>query len=119
MQPRVSQAMNDRLLSNFTREEVKKALHHIGDLKAPGPDGMPALFFKEFWDAIGEKVVNEVLRFLNGGDMPQGWNETDIILIPKVKQPTSLKDLRLINLCNVLYKLISKVLANRLKSILP
>jgi hypothetical protein len=48
---------------------------------------------------------------LNGAAMPTGWNDTTVVLIPKVKDPKSLKELRLISLCNVLYKIISKVLA--------
>ena len=51
--------------------------------------------------------------------MPTGWNETTIVLIPKVSQPEHVKDLRPISLCNVLYKIISKVLSNRLKKVLP
>jgi len=91
----------------------------IGDLKAPGPDGMPAVFYKQFWDVIGEKVTKEVLDVLNGGLIPEGWNETTIVLIPKVKNPDKLKDLRPISLCNVIYKIMSKALAKRLKQILP
>jgi hypothetical protein len=52
---------------------------------------------------------------LQGGNIPEGWNETVVVLIPKVQNPESMKDLRPISLCNVVYKLISKVLANRLK----
>jgi len=51
--------------------------------------------------------------------MPSQLNHTVISLIPKVKQPESMKDLRPMSLCNVTYMLISKVVANRLKSILP
>jgi hypothetical protein len=111
--------MNLALLKEFTEREVKEALDSIGDLKAPGPDGMPSVFYKRFWEFVGEKVTNEVLQVLNGGQIPEGWNETAVVLIPKVKHPECLKDLRPISLCNVLYKIVSKVLANRLKKILP
>jgi hypothetical protein len=56
------------LINPFSVEEVKEALESIGDLKAPGPDGMPAVFYKKFWHIVGEKIQQEVIRVLNGGD---------------------------------------------------
>jgi hypothetical protein len=116
--PRVTHDMNSSLTKDFTEEEVKTALNSIGDLKAPGMDGMPAVFYKKNWEIVGNKVTKEVLRVLQGGEMPSSWNETCVVLIPKVKNPEKLQDLRPISLCNVLYKIVSKVLANRLKLIL-
>jgi hypothetical protein len=83
---RVTPEMNDMLLREFTREEVKDALNCIGDLKAPGPDGMPAIFYKWFWDIIGDRVTDEVLQVLCADDLPAEWNETNVALIPKVKK---------------------------------
>uniref|UniRef100_A0A8I6XE37 Reverse transcriptase domain-containing protein n=1 Tax=Hordeum vulgare subsp. vulgare TaxID=112509 RepID=A0A8I6XE37_HORVV len=111
--------MNNALLADYTREEVKAALDHIGDLKAPGPDGMLAIVFKRHWHFMGGEIVEEVLKVLHGGDFPEGSNNTIVVLIPEVKNPKRIKDLRPISLCNVLYKLVSKVIANRLKIILP
>ena len=118
IQPRVSEQMNDDLRAEYTRDEIKDALDSMGDLKAPGVDGMPAVFYKKFWGTVGDKVVEEVLHTLQGGGMSEGWNETLVVLIPKVKNPERLKDPPPISLCNVVYKLISEVLANRLKKIL-
>ncbi|WVZ62142.1 hypothetical protein U9M48_011922 [Paspalum notatum var. saurae] len=115
----VTREMNNFLLAPYSGEEVWKALESIGDLKAPGVDGIPAIFYKRFWGLIGERVKLEVLKVLNGGEMPPGWNDTIIVLIPKTDRPERLKDLRPISLCTVLYKLISKVMANRLKVVLP
>jgi hypothetical protein len=117
--PRVTNEMNELLVREFSAEEVKAALDCIGDLKAPGLDGLPAVFYKSYWDIIGDRVTTEVLQVLNGGDIPPNWNETCVVLIPKVKNPERMRDLRPISLCNVIYKLVSKVLANRLKLILP
>lgn len=117
--PRVTQDMNHMLTQEYTDEEIKRALDDIGDMKAPGADGMPSLFYKQFWSIVGEDLIKEVRGFLEGGPMPEGWNETVVVLIPKVPQPERIKDLRPISLCNVVYKIASKVLANRLKQILP
>jgi len=119
VEAKVTEPMNDSLLKDFTADEVRRALVNIGDLKAPGPDGMLAIFYKKFWDIIGDQIVMEVLGVLNGGPVPSEWNETTIVLIPKVNRPEQVKDLRPISLYNVLYKIVSKVLANRLKQILP
>lgn len=115
---KVSEEANRTLCKEVTSEEIKEALDGIGDLKAPGSDGMPALFYKQFWHIVGDDIIREVKAFLEGGDMPSGWNETVVVLIPKVQCPEKLKDLRPISLCTVVYKIISKVLSNRLKTIL-
>lgn len=86
VQPYVTPAMNELLSMEFTTEEVKKALDAIRDMEALGPDGMPALFFKEYWDVVGSKLTEEVLQVLNGHPMHAGWNETVISLIPKTEK---------------------------------
>ena len=91
----------------------------MAPLKAPGPDGMPPIFFQYYWDSIGDDVSCAVLCCLNSSIIPASLNQTFITLIPKSKSPEKVFEFRPIALCNILYKLISKVLANRLKSLLP
>ena len=79
---------------------------------------MPAVFYKRFWDLVGEKVQAEILVVLNGGQIPKGWNETVIVLMPKVRNPSRLKELRPISLCNVVIKIVTKVIACILKEVL-
>ena len=79
---------------------------------------MNALFYQKFWHIVGDDV-SVVLDFLNNGTTLPGINYTHIVLIPKVKLPGRMTDYRLISLYNVIYKIISKVLANRLELILP
>ena len=116
--PVVTPEMNSYLGKPFTMEEITAPLVSMGDLKAPGPDGMPVVFYKRFWDLVGEKVQTEILEVLNGGQIPKGWSETVIVLIPKVRNPSRLKELRPISLCNVVIKVVTKVIACRLKEVL-
>lgn len=116
---RVDGTMTEELLCPYQREEVLLALKEMHPSKSPGPDGLPAMFYQKFWDLVGDETCNMVLNYLNGGSMPDDLNHTYVVLIPKVRKPVDMKDLRPISLCNVSYKLISKVLENRLKRILP
>ena len=115
----VTDDMQEFLSTEFTAEEVKVALFQMGPTKSPGLDGMNALFYQKFWHVVGESIVIAVLDFLNNGNMLPNINHTNIVLIPKVKNPKRMSEFRPRSLCNVIYKIISKVLANRLKQILP
>ncbi|GLU03182.1 hypothetical protein SLE2022_203970 [Rubroshorea leprosula] len=102
-----------------TVKEVLSALKQIHSSKAPGLDGMNVSFFKHYWPIIGDDITKAVLEFLNEGIMTKGVNRTHIVLIPKTKNPNAMKDFRPISLCNVICKLISKILTNHLKPLLP
>jgi hypothetical protein len=68
---------------------------------------------------LGNDLVDEVLQAINSATIPVSWNETTIVMIPKVDNPERVAQFRPISLCNVVYKVISKVLSNRLRVILP
>lgn len=107
------------LLAGFTNLEVKNALEQMDPLKVRGPDGFTANFYQQNWEIVGPKVCEAVLNFLNCAKMEVSVNCTNIVLIPKTKNPSIVSEFRPISLCNVYYKLISKVLANHLKKLLP
>lgn len=104
--PRVTTQMNDALMAPFTEEDVRRAVFSIGDFKAPGPDGLHAAFYKRFWSMLKDDLVKEVLEAINSRKIPEGWNSTTIVLIPKVENPTNVTQFRPISLCNVVYKII-------------
>ena len=79
---------------------------------------MSPIFYKSFWHIMGHDVTSVVLNALNTGVVPEFLNSTFISLIPKIKHPKKVSDYRPISLCNVVYKLISKVLVNQLKKFL-
>lgn len=86
--------------------------------KSPGPDGFAPCFYQAFWDLIGDDVVEAIRDFFVSERSMKTVNITFVALIPKVEVPQTMGHLRPISLCNVVYKIGSKVLANRLKHLL-
>lgn len=115
----VTKDMNRQLLAEFMESEVKVALKQMAPLKSLGPDGMPPLLYQHCWDLVGKDITTSILSFLNLATLPEHLNHTFITLIPNIKNLALVLEFCPINLCNVLYKIFSKVLANKLKKILP
>jgi hypothetical protein len=119
MDARVTEEMNAMLTRPFVAAEVDFALHQMHPLKSPGPDGFSACFYQNSWHTVQREVCHAVLDFLSCDVFDEEINATNIALISKVSNPTRITEFRPISLCNVIYKLIAKVLANRLKKVLP
>ena len=107
------------LEKNLLDDEIKNALFQMGALKAPGPDGVHALFFQIQWPMVGKQICNFIQGVFNGDPTPPDLNNTLIVPIPKGEKPELIMQFRPISLCNVLQKLISKVVVNHLKNIMP
>lgn len=114
----ITDADNESLVKPFVMEEFSHALSEMHKDKALGPDGMNPGFYKRFWHLCGEEVFHASQSWLQQEYFPSYLNDTNIVLIPKKHNPASMKDLCPISLCNVVYKILSKVLANRLKPLL-
>jgi hypothetical protein len=91
----------------------------MAPLKAPGPNGFPTSFFQQNWATIHQEVCTALFYFFETCRLDASINKTLIAFIPKKASPENITNFRPISLCNVIYKLISKVLAKRLKSVLP
>lgn len=106
------------LAKQITKEEVGIALRSMGLYKAPSKDGFHAIFLKKYWDMVGDDVWRLVYSAFKNGSFNQDIVETLVVLILENEKPTTFKQFRPISFCNVVYKLITKVLVNRLRPFL-
>lgn len=102
-----------------TKDETRSALFDMALLKSPGADGLQAFFFQSQWDIVGDSVFLEVQKAFEGRQLDPTFSKTLIALIPKVTHPHNLKDFRPISLCTTMYKLVTKIVAGRLKTVMP
>jgi len=107
------------LIAKISEEEVREAVWQCEGSKSPGPDVFNFNFIKGSWETIKQDILQVVESFEASGKFPKGCNCSFIALVLKVKDPMSLDEYRPISLVGAIYKIISKVLANRMKSVLP
>jgi len=117
--PQVTHLEGERLIRKLDVKELEHVVLHANVDKAPGPDGFNAKFFKVAWEVIKKDMVKAVESCINNGRMLKQWNYTSITLIAKKRAPETVEDYRPIALCNMVYRFTSKILANRLKEVLP
>ena len=107
-----------KLEEMFTEEEVLATVSGLNDDKAPGPDGFPIAFWSFSWDFVKYEVMGFFKDFFQNDQFVKSLNATFLVLVPKGSTVEDLKDLRPISLVGSLYKILSKVLANRIKSVM-
>lgn len=110
---------NELLLHLIMQQEVDTAMQQLKEGKAPGPDRFTTTFFHSFWDLIKEEVWQVVEELRTEHWLLPSLNSTFMALIPKEEITRTPDKFRPISLCNVIYKVITKVISNRLKPFLP
>ncbi|GAU41508.1 hypothetical protein TSUD_302460 [Trifolium subterraneum] len=116
--PTIDEDGRNSLSKPVTKEEVTAALNSMKPYKAPGPDGFQCIFFKQYWHLVGDDIFDLVKTAFHTGYFDPTISDTLISLIPKIDSPTTYRDFRPISLCNIVYKIITKVLVHRLRPIL-
>ncbi|KAK3226028.1 hypothetical protein Dsin_005890 [Dipteronia sinensis] len=115
----ISNDQADFIGRDITNDEIREVCFSFHPNKAPGPDGFNAHFFKITWDIVGEDVISDVQEFFRSSLLLMELNAIILAIIPKVPNPSKMKDFRPISCCNTLHKIIAKIIANRIKHCLP
>ncbi|GKA87002.1 RNA-directed DNA polymerase, eukaryota [Tanacetum coccineum] len=115
---RLSSDQVDELDRAVSRDEIRRAVWNCGENKSPGPDGYTFEFFRKYWSLVGADFCDAVDYFFKSGTFPRGCNSSFIALIPKVNDAKFVNDFRPISLIGCVYKVITKVLANRLATVI-
>lgn len=118
IEERISTNKNCSLNEDFTMKEVEAAIFSMHLDKNPGLNSMNPVFFRHFWNIIGNDVSQACLNILHSRSILAHFYDT-LVLIPKKKVPETMNDIHPISLYNVMMKTITKMLANRLKLLLP
>lgn len=117
--PKITEIHIGILQMQVTKEKVRQAIFSIPNDKSPSLDGYNSFFFKKNWDILGDEVCSAIMEFFSTRKLLKEINVTSITLIPKVSCPKGVGDYRPIACCSVLYKCLTKIIANRLNSVLP
>jgi exonuclease III len=115
----INEETNRNLLKEVSQQEVKEALDQMHPDKAPGPDGFTARFFQHCWAIIKSDLTKMIRRSQSNSKLGGSTNSAFLALIPKEKGASNFNRFRPISLCNTSYKILTKIIANRLKTILP
>lgn len=116
--PKISISEGQSLDRPFSNEEILEAVNQLKSFKASGPDGIPAEFFHKFWDTIKDDICVLIKDFQHVSFLLKEFNNTYISLIPKCQNPEVVSHFRPIGLCNTIYKIIAKILVNRLQPLI-
>ncbi|XP_071727348.1 uncharacterized protein [Rutidosis leptorrhynchoides] len=120
--PMISQLSADqfaRLEDAFSEAEIWEAISECGSSKAPGPDDFNIGFYKKFWSTIKEDLISAIHDFWEKGEISRGCNASFITVVPKKVDPISLNEYRPISLIGSFYKVVAKILSNRLRKVIP
>ncbi len=116
--PKMSKEGNAVLSGALSLGELYKALQGMESGKAPGIDGLPVDFYKSFWAELGADLLQVLSDSLSKGMLPLSCRRAVITRIPKKGDLTDIKNWRPVSLLCCDYKLLSKVLANRLAGVI-
>uniref|UniRef100_A0A803QAN7 Reverse transcriptase domain-containing protein n=1 Tax=Cannabis sativa TaxID=3483 RepID=A0A803QAN7_CANSA len=114
----VSEEENDSICRTPSEDEIKQVVYALHPLKSPGPDGFSGIFYRKYWRIVGGKVCEMVQGFFEDGSVCAKLNHTFLCLIPKVSSASRFDHFRPISLCNFCYKIISRILTDRLKVVI-
>jgi len=115
----VDDNVNTMLIMLPSHSEIKNAVFDLNKEVAPGPDGFGAFFFQTYWDIVSRDVFNAVIKFFTTSWLLPNFNANTFIFIPKTGSADTVDQYRPIALANFKFKVISKVLADRLSKIMP
>jgi hypothetical protein len=119
IQAKIQEEVNSKLIRVIDQHEIKEALDQLHPDKAPGPDGFTARFFQHGWNIIKSDLTKLIKKSQACAKIGGGTNSSFLALLPKEKGAASFDRFRPISLCNTSYKILTKLIANRLQSVLP